>query len=279
MRNDTTSRGSGKKYQTLQAELNGCRQAEETLRKSQYYLDRIISGMFECFVVVDRNFVIKDVNNQFLEKYCGKRKKVIGRKCYEVTHGIGEPCSHNGHRCPVKEVFNTAKPTRVEHIHRDEKGEELIVEIYSFPLFGKDGNVEHVVEVHHDVTKKRRIEEERTQRKKLEGVLEMAGAICHELSQPLQALAGHSELLGKNLPEDHPEQKRIAKILSHVDIATETIEKLRNITRYETKDYVLGTKIIDIERASKTIRYEDDLLEIAKQGSDRSRHSCYREIL
>jgi len=264
MRNQTTFQVLEKKYQKLEAELNSCRQAEKTLRKSQYYLDRIISGMYECFVVVDRNFVIKDVNNQFLEKYGGQRKKVIGRKCHEVTHGVDEPCSGCGHRCPVKEVFSKAKPTRVEHIHRDEKGEEVIVEIYSFPLFGEEGNVEQVVEVHHDVTEKRRIEEERAQRKKLEVVLEMAGAVCHELSQPLQAATGHSEILARNLPEDHPEQKRTKKILRQLDIIADITKKLRNITIYETKDYLLGTKIIDIDGASKAVRYKGDLLKTAK---------------
>lgn len=264
MRNHTTFQVLKKKYQRLEAELNSFRQVEEALRKSQYYLDRIISGMYESFVVVDRNFVIKDVNNQFLEKYGGQPAKVIGRKCHEVTHGVDEPCSGGGQRCPVKEVFSAAKPTRVEHIHRDEKGEEVIVEIYAFPLFGEDGNVEQVVEVHHDVTEKRRIEKERAQRKKLEGVLEMAGAVCHELSQPLQAITGHSEILARNLPEAHPEQKRIKKILRQLDIIADITKKLRNITIYETKDYLPGMKIIDIDRASKIVPYEDDFLKIAE---------------
>ena len=38
--------------------------------------------------------------------------------------------------------------------------------------------------------KRRQLEEERLRRERLQGVIEMAGAACHELNQPLQALSG-----------------------------------------------------------------------------------------
>ena len=40
------------------------------------------------------------------------------------------------------------------------------------------------------ITENKRAEEERLTRKKLEGVLEMAGAACHELNQPLMSASG-----------------------------------------------------------------------------------------
>ncbi|MCK5339748.1 MAG: response regulator transcription factor, partial [Desulfobulbaceae bacterium] len=36
------------------------------------------------------------------------------------------------------------------------------------------------------------------EREKLQGVLEMAGAVCHEINQPLQAVSGWSEILLMN---------------------------------------------------------------------------------
>jgi signal transduction histidine kinase len=48
-------------------------------------------------------------------------------------------------------------------------------------------------------------------REKLQAVLELAGAVCHELNQPIQAILGHSELLLMDLPKTVPFMKRSAQ--------------------------------------------------------------------
>jgi hypothetical protein len=60
--------------------------------------------------------------------------------------------------------------------------------------------------------KRRQLEEERLQRERLEGVIEMAGAACHELNQPLQTLFGYCHLLLKHLPEDSPLFKEVEEV-------------------------------------------------------------------
>ena len=98
--------------------------------------------------------------------------------------------------------------------------------------------------------KRRQLEEERLQRERLEGVIEMAGAACHELNQPLQILVGYSHLLLEDLPEDSPLVGEIEKIKKSIDQLGNITRKIMHITRYETKDYVGGVKIIDIDKAS-----------------------------
>ena len=98
--------------------------------------------------------------------------------------------------------------------------------------------------------KRRQLEEERLQRERLEGVIEMAGAACHELNQPLQTLVGYSHLLLENLPEDSPVFTEVQKIKKSTDQLGEITHKIMHITRYETKEYIGGSKIIDIDKAS-----------------------------
>lgn len=234
----------------LERELFNCQRDEEALRQSRYYLDRITGGMYECLMVIDRNFIIKDVNNRFLEEYGITREEVIGRTCHEVTHRADKPCSGSEHLCPANQVLRTGKPTRVEHIHIDKRGDEMIVEIYAFPLFGEDGSVEQVVEVHHDVTERRKAEQERMKRERLEGVLEMAGAVCHELNQPLQALYVYCEQLSEALSGDDLLHKQIQTIAEKIDTMAEITRKLQDIASYQTKEYIQGTRIVDIDKAS-----------------------------
>ncbi len=98
--------------------------------------------------------------------------------------------------------------------------------------------------------KRRQLEEERLQRGRLEGVIEMAGGACHELNQPLQTLVGYSHFLLESLPKDSPAFTEVQKIKSATDELAKITRKIMHITRYETKEYISGSKIIDIDKAS-----------------------------
>jgi C4-dicarboxylate-specific signal transduction histidine kinase len=134
---------------------------------------------------------------------------------------------------------------------------ERHVELHAFPLFGDDGNVEQVGIVSHDVTDKKRAYEERMQKEKLQGVLEMAGAVCHELNQPIQAISGYSELMLMDVPKEGPLYEKIKAINEQINKMGNITRKLMGITRYETEDYVGGTKIIDIDKASEKSASDD----------------------
>jgi len=98
--------------------------------------------------------------------------------------------------------------------------------------------------------KRRQLEEERIQRERLEGVIEMAGAACHELNQPLQTLFGYTHLLSENLPQSSSLFEQIEKIKKSIEQMGKITHKIMHITRYETKEYIEGFKIIDIDKAS-----------------------------
>lgn len=92
-------------------------------------------------------------------------------------------------------------------------------------------------------------EEERLQKEKLLVLLEMAGTVCHELNQPLQAISGYSQLLRMGIPDDHPKYETVLKIEEQVNRMGMITEKLMHIARYETKNYLHG-KIIDLDKAA-----------------------------
>ena len=87
------------------------------------------------------------------------------------------------------------------------------------------------------------------EREKLQVIFEMTGTICHELSQPMQAISGNSELILMNIQENDPLYRNIKTIKEQVDRMGNITQKLKQVTRYKTKDYING-KIIDIDRAA-----------------------------
>ena len=84
---------------------------------------------------------------------------------------------------------------------------------------------------------------------KLQGVLETAGAVCHELTQPMQAISGYTELLLMRIEKDSPYYLKVNAILEQVDRMSGITAKLKKISHYASKDYPNG-KIIDIDKAS-----------------------------
>jgi len=87
-------------------------------------------------------------------------------------------------------------------------------------------------------------------RGRTQGVLEMAGAVCHELNQPLQAIMGYVNLMLMDVPDTHPLHEGLQIIKQQVDRMAGLTRKLMRVTRYETREYVDGHRIVDIDRSA-----------------------------
>lgn len=109
-------------------------------------------------------------------------------------------------------------------------------------------------ELHARVNAGRRmitLRNELREREKLQGVLEMAGAVCHELNQALQSVTGFSELLLLDMETSDPKYEWLKNIKTGIERLSELTRKITKITRYQSKSYLNRSKIIDIERASQ----------------------------
>ena len=223
----------------LETEVTERKRTEEQLRNSRDYLDRILNGMYEGVIVIDHDYTIKDVNGRFLSQYNVSREDIIGRKCYEITHRINEPCTGTKHICPARNAFDTAEPMCAEHIHLKSDGSNAIVEIYAFPLFDKDGNVEFVVELTNDITERKQAQEEAQQRQmemihisKLSTVGEMASGLAHELNQPLSAITSYSTACMNTIKSGESQTETILDdlqmVVSQARRAGEIIQRIRD---------------------------------------------------
>jgi len=96
----------------------------------------------------------------------------------------------------------------------------------------------------------KRSHEERIQLEKFKGIVELSGTVCHELNQPLQILFGYTDLLAREIAEDHPLYQKILIIREQAERMRVLTSKIMGITRYETKEYATGETIIDLEKAS-----------------------------
>ena len=143
---------------------------------------------------------------------------------------------------------NRSRILEIEMFHKD--GFIVPFEVqYSF-LRGSDGRPTGILAIARNITERKKAGEEKRHREKLQSILELAGAICHEMNQPMQIISGYAELLVKDLSENHPLHERLRAILKQIERMSTITGRLMKIKDYETKDYMGKSKILDINKSS-----------------------------
>lgn len=133
-------------------------------------------------------------------------------------------------------------------------------EYREFEIACKKGDSKHIefrstflenlkVTVLTDVTDRKKSEEMVREKDRLQGVLELSGAVCHEMTQPLMSIQGYFDLLTMDIASDSPMHEKISKIHKQIKRLAGITKKLMEISSYKTKDY-LHEKIVDIEKSS-----------------------------
>jgi two-component system NtrC family sensor kinase len=215
--------------------------------------DAIINGISDTLTLLDAGtYRILEVNKSFLDTYGLSRDQVIGKTCYEITHHLSTPCHHSEEKCPcpLEESIATATSSHVEHVHKDHDGNTLYFEITTYPLKDRSGEVTRVIHLSRDITPRKRLELQLLESEKLTAVLELAGGASHEINQPLTVIITGLEQLIKRLNPGEPEYELTQTILNNARRLSEVSQKLAQITRYASKDYVAGKRIIDLDKAS-----------------------------
>jgi PAS domain S-box-containing protein len=150
----------------------------------------------------------------------------------------------------ARQALKGEKPFDIEHRVIWPNGEIRYVRVFASVTHDKDGNPARMTGINMDITDSKNAEKAILESERLQGVLEMAGAICHEINQPLMVIKGYAQLLLMKSPQGEQSCEKIMKIVDQTGKLAEITQKLMNITNYETKEY-LRTKIIDIDKSSK----------------------------
>jgi PAS domain S-box-containing protein len=82
-------------------------------------------------------------------------------------------------------------------------------------------------------------------------IAELAGATAHELNQPLTSVLGYAELARRKLSNADECRRILDIIVQETERMAEIVRKIGHLTRYETKSYVGGQRIMDLDRSSE----------------------------
>jgi PAS domain S-box-containing protein len=217
----------------------------DELARQERFLESVLDAIQDGITVLDTDLTIVRVNAA-MNRIRAVGAPLEGKKCYEAYYGRLQPCD----KCPALRAVKSGKLESEEIVLR--RGDKItaFLEVFAFPMRDDQGRIMGVVDYARNVTERKALEEERLQREKLETVLEIAGAVCHELNQPLMALSGYHELIRFNLDEQSPANKNLGKAHKQIQRMTDITSRLMSITRYETCGYAGGVKILDLEKSA-----------------------------
>ena len=117
-------------------------------------------------------------------------------------------------------------------------------------ILDDDGIVVYIDGMIREITDRIAQQKTKSNKEKMEGVLEMAGGVAHRLNQPLTIINNLlDEVIAKYRPGDASYEK-MKIVQDQINKMNEITQKISNVKKYAAMDYVAGVKIVDIDKAS-----------------------------
>ncbi len=181
-----------------------------------------------------------EVNQNFLHTTGFEQYEVIGRSSLQL--GVWDDPEQ---RDELHDILREHGRVSNAEVKFRTKSGRIIHVLWSAEVIEYKGR-ECLIAVSRNITSRKIAEQERINREKLQAVLETAGAACHEMTQPLQTIF----LLLEAIQNEHPGDEAARALEEQIAQIRTITSKLQNITTYETKDYIQGSKIIDLDKSS-----------------------------
>ena len=207
--------------------------------------DAVVKSLPDGVIILDRRDRVVEIN----PAAC----RLLGEACHDIqgrpARIVLGPCLHLVDRGRSTEEI-------LENVELDLEDGPGFFRVRIAPI-RRQGRLVARIFVLQDTTVSRQAQEDRLDSEKLKAALEMAGAVCHKLNQPIQGISGYAELLMLKMAADDPLYAKIEAIKAQTEKMGDITNRLMGITRYRTARYTSGETIVDIDQSSAGLPAEN----------------------
>lgn len=206
------------------------------------FLSDIINSLQHQLLVLDRDRRVVLANRVYLDAAGKGEGEVLGTR-YSAL------CRAEDGACPVDQILQGREmQPLVQEFQADDQLRWY--ERTASPILDADGQIAFVVEIIRDITSEHQLAEEKMQSGKLQGIVELAGTVAHEINSPLFAALGTAQLLVEDCeqPEVREELSVIVRNLQQIGALT---EKMTAMTGFTSREYVGQRTILTLTQTNK----------------------------
>ncbi len=164
----------------------------EQVSLAEAELENIFRSISDMVFFTDRNYAVKKVNQAVVDNIGLPPEQIVGRKCYEVFHGMDKPLPS----CPHHKTVEDMKP------HVEELEDEYLRGTYltsTSPIFDTEGVFLGTVHVVRDVTELKDLQNKLQSAERMAALGEVAAKVAHEIRNPLVSVGGFASRLESRL--------------------------------------------------------------------------------
>jgi PAS domain S-box-containing protein len=206
-----------------------------------------------------------------VEKVGLSKDEIIGRKCYEVFHGMDKPYE----QCPHHKTVET-KRAHIEEFEDPYRGGTFLTS--TSPLFDSSGKFLGTVHIVRDISELKKLREKLAQAERMAALGEVAAKVAHEIRNPLVSIGGFSRRLEKKLDGKLKEYASIiTREVNRLEVILKEILSFVKEARIHRQEVDVASIINDIislysqEIKQKGINVEIETTEVLKINVDPNR--------
>ncbi|MHC1745322.1 MAG: nitrogen regulation protein NR(II) [Syntrophobacteraceae bacterium] len=221
----------------------------------------------DAVLVVDQELRILDGNRSPLIAGGANIASLVGKLCSDAIHGSSE-CRNVSKNCPARKTQQTGMTSRAMYEVSGSNGTPQIVQVTSYPIFNRFGDVAQIVLTIRDITEDlvERIEQ-RTQviRKDLARVVQedrltslgrLVASVCHEINNPITSILTFTKLVQVMFQRPVLSDEDLKKIDHYLDLSFREAMRcgiiVKNLLTF-ARPKSLEAKIVDLNEIVHTI--------------------------
>lgn len=198
----------------------------ERVKLAEQELENIFESISDMVYFVTEDYVIKNINPAVSRRIGKPTQEIIGKKCYEIFHGMDGPWS----ACPHQRAVEQREPC-VKEFEDHFLGGTFIMSCS--PILDEAGKFVGTVNILSDVTELKNLRERVIKTDRLAALGEVAARVAHEIRNPLVSLGGFARRLEKQLN---------GNLKEYADIIAKEVERLETILN-EILSFVKETRV------------------------------------